>query len=225
MSDLTSRLDRLLEFHDEVGSPARSGLGPGLTDAQLNKMEARLGYQLLPEIREFMAWQTCVPDGIQLLPQPLGSWLQPNFVMQSSTNWALLDYWDGLPEWGRPGESIQLVRLFTGFSAIDHAEGPTKGGVFNTDGGAEGWLAPSFSHLIDVCLEYIERGWVELLEGVDLVLNAAASAAAADKEAQFRADNPDFEGHLFLTNDLRSFRLAGFEDPSLYVHGQKHWIW
>ena len=43
MSDLTSRLDRLLEFHDEAGSTVRSGLGPGLTDGQLNKMESRLG--------------------------------------------------------------------------------------------------------------------------------------------------------------------------------------
>ena len=224
MSDLTSRLERLLEFHDEAGSPTRAGLGPGLSDRELNKMEAGLGYPLLPEVREFMSWRTCVPDGIRLLPYPMGNWLQPNLVMQFSRSMEHL-YWDELPDYPRPGDPIQMVKLFKGYAAIDHAEGPTKGGVFNTDGGAEGWIAPSFSRVVDVVLEYIDRGWIELIEGRWSELNTTAEAAAAEREAQFRADNPNFEGPMSLLGELDRLRIDVFDNPALSIHRARNWIW
>ena len=202
---------------------------PGLTDAQLRRGEQILGFELLPDIRTFMSWATCGPDGITFLPShyPASNWLQPNLALQSSRSMPHVgDGGDKYPEWCRPSpRPLKMAVLFKGWTAFDHGEGPTRGGMWIWDMGGEGWMAPSFSHLIDVCLELAERDWLTADERGHLMLNDEAKAAAKVKEAEFYEQQPDHTEPIDLEWHLETLRLDVYDNPQLVTPRRRDWIW
>ena len=225
---LVDRLDRWVDVHDHFGSPLRSALRPGLTESQLRYGEARLGFELLPDICEFLMWATCGPGLIYFVPSGgyVEGWLTPALILRRSEGAIEVgNACDEDEEWCRPSpRPVKMVALFDGYTAFDHGDGPTRGGMWIWDGGGGGWMAPSFSHLIDTCLEFAERDW---LRGgaYGLHLNDKAKAASRTKEAEFYAQHPDHAERIDLEWHLESLRLDAYDNPQLVTTRRRDWIW
>ena len=201
---------------------------PGLTESQLQYDEERLGFEFLPDIREFLMWATCGPGLIYFVPSRghVQEWLTPAGARQTSEGvMEVGNACDEYEEWCRPSaRPVKMVALFEGYTAFDHGDGPRRGGMWIWDGGGEGWIAPSFSHLIDVCLEFAERDW---LRGgtYGLHLNDKAKAAVQAKEAEFYEQHPGHTERIDLAWHLEALRLDACDNPHLVTTRRRYWIW
>ena len=202
-----------------------------MTDREVDDKELEIEFEPVPDIREFVQWATCEQNGVWFLPRyEIAGYLVPTRAAvghRRSKSPGLVDVWHELEEWRRPTTPpYKYVTLFEGFTTFDHGTGATRGGMWVWDLDGEGWMAPSFSHLIDVCLEYAERDWLALDEHGEIALSNKARVDAEAKEVEYYAQNPDAPEYLEIYGrHVSALRLAAYDNPSLITPFRRDWIW